>query len=399
MSLYKSEYHRFDGTTWHLHYFKTSADLIVETATYKVMTADERTAISTYLALFNQADKLVKVNPSTGFGVENSKIPSSLIPDLPYLPLNQPLGGSTVFGAVTFNDIVEFSANVEIASLYVTSILSDGGTVTFGGLDSVNFDSAVLINVGDPTLGHHAANKAYVDAQVMAGMRPVAAVKCATTINVTRSGLTTHDGYTLVAGDRILVWKQTNVSENGIYVAAAGAWTRVDADSSKGAYVFVENGQTYNDWYFHASTDTTWIDQGRPDTVKAQAGGGLTRTGNEFLITAGGVTNAMLAGSIAWSKFADTAAADNANTSYDTWPELTAATTAKSLTAHLSMIMAAIGLLRGTANYNTNNTQTIAGAYVIANAKNKTEIGASVPTANPATHGAGDVFLKTLSVS
>jgi hypothetical protein len=45
------------------------------------------------------------------------------------------------------------------------------------------------------------------------------------TVNIaTLSGLTAIDGVTPVAGDRILLKNQTTASQNGIYVAAAGAW-------------------------------------------------------------------------------------------------------------------------------------------------------------------------------
>ena len=50
--------------------------------------------------------------------------------------------------------------------------------------------------------------------------------RLATTANITLSGLQTIDGITTVANDRILVKDQTTPSENGIYVAASGAWTR-----------------------------------------------------------------------------------------------------------------------------------------------------------------------------
>ena len=35
MSLIKSTFKRWDGTTWNIHYFRTSADIVDETATKK----------------------------------------------------------------------------------------------------------------------------------------------------------------------------------------------------------------------------------------------------------------------------------------------------------------------------------------------------------------------------
>ncbi len=52
-------------------------------------------------------------------------------------------------------------------------------------------------------------------------------VRVASTANVASlSGLLTIDGITLVAGDRVLLKDQTSGIDNGIYVVAAGAWTR-----------------------------------------------------------------------------------------------------------------------------------------------------------------------------
>jgi hypothetical protein len=65
-------------------------------------------------------------------------------------------------------------------------------------------------------------------------------VRAATTANVASlSGNVVLDGITTAPGDRILVKNQTTASQNGIYVAAAGAWSRA-ADFDTGA--FLDNG-------------------------------------------------------------------------------------------------------------------------------------------------------------
>lgn len=58
-------------------------------------------------------------------------------------------------------------------------------------------------------------------------------VVCATTANITLSGTQTIDWVAVVATNRVLVKDQTAGAENGIYLCAAGAWTRaVDFDSN-----------------------------------------------------------------------------------------------------------------------------------------------------------------------
>jgi len=52
------------------------------------------------------------------------------------------------------------------------------------------------------------------------------ACRVATTANITLSGLQIIDGISVAAGDRVLVKDQTNQPDNGVYIAASGAWGR-----------------------------------------------------------------------------------------------------------------------------------------------------------------------------
>lgn len=69
----------------------------------------------------------------------------------------------------------------------------------------------------------------------------------ATTANITLSGLQTVDGVALAEGDRVLVWQQSDETQNGIWQASTGNWLRT-YDASKntdfilGTLVFVSNG-------------------------------------------------------------------------------------------------------------------------------------------------------------
>lgn len=86
---------------------------------------------------------------------------------------------------------------------------------------------------------------------------------CATTANITLSGTQTIDGIAVVAGNRVLVKNQTTASTNGLYVVAAGAWTRAaDADTASevaGGTVNVDAGTTLGGTLWRTnfkSTDT-----------------------------------------------------------------------------------------------------------------------------------------------
>lgn len=83
-------------------------------------------------------------------------------------------------------------------------------------------------------------------------------VRVVATSNITLSGLQTIDGVLLESGDRVLVQGQTTASENGIYVAKSGQWSRSrdlsTSDDFKGPiYVAVEEGSTLRNAFYSFS--------------------------------------------------------------------------------------------------------------------------------------------------
>jgi hypothetical protein len=71
--------------------------------------------------------------------------------------------------------------------------------------------------------------------------------RVATNANITLSGLQSIDAVTVAAGDRVLVKDQTAKTENGVYVAASGAWARATdvpdtATQVQGLLVYVREG-------------------------------------------------------------------------------------------------------------------------------------------------------------
>lgn len=165
---------------------------------------------------------------------------------------------------------------------------------------SVSFNSQLLTNLADPVSPQDAATKAYVDAS-RSGLDSKESVRVATTANITLSGTQTIDGVAVVAGNRVLVKNQTTASANGIYVVAAGAWSRAtDADSSdevnSGMFTFVEEGTAHGDQGWVLTTNnpitlnTTALVFGLFSTQgEILAGNGLTKTGNTLDV--GGTTN------------------------------------------------------------------------------------------------------------
>lgn len=127
-------------------------------------------------------------------------------------------------------------------------------------------------------------------------------VRAATTENITLSGTQTIDGVSVSAGNRVLVKNQSTASENGIYVAAAGSWSRADdsgdGDLSGGSFTFVEEGTVNSDsgWVISTNgaitvgtTGITWTQFS--GTGQIVAGNGIIKTGSTLSVDAGsGIT-------------------------------------------------------------------------------------------------------------
>lgn len=114
--------------------------------------------------------------------------------------------------------------------------------------------SGNLVLANDPSSALHPATKQYVDTLVT-GIKPKGSVRVATTANITLSGTQTIDSIAVIANDTVLVKNQSTASQNGLYVVAAGAWSRdsrLDVWAEvPGATVVVEEGTT--------NADTGWI--------------------------------------------------------------------------------------------------------------------------------------------
>jgi hypothetical protein len=165
----------------------------------------------------------------------------------------------------------------------------------------LNMGSQLITSVAAPTTGTDAANKAYVDATT-AGLtwKNSTIVATTTNINLATGTLLTVDGVTVAAGDRVLVKEQTDAAENGIYIAAVGAWSRsTDMDSLSpidevnSAAVFVEQGTANADTGWTVSSTVAALET--DDVVWTQftgasgitAGAGLLLTGNTLDVNYG----------------------------------------------------------------------------------------------------------------
>lgn len=131
----------------------------------------------------------------------------------------------------------------------------DGSRAMTGDLD---MGSNKIINLASPTSNNDAANKEYVD-NAIDGVKRKEPADVATTGNITLSGEQTIDGV-LTSSSRVLVWQQTDATENGIYTSNSGAWTRTgDADTGNeivAATLAILQGSTHINKEFNNNNDS-----------------------------------------------------------------------------------------------------------------------------------------------
>jgi hypothetical protein len=295
---------------------------------------------------FSIINESIGTNQLTNAGVTNAKLANTSVS----------LGAQTLtLGAAATTDLSGITSlvvdDITINGQSITTTASNKDiTLTPHGTGTVVVPSGYKDRAGftDNSL----ANKAYVDS-VSQGLDVKNSVVIATTQNIDNvtynngtAGvgatltydspifiLAQIDGVTPTIGDRILIKNQTNAAHNGIYTYGAGdVFTRaIDADTSSdlsgGVFVFVEQGtlNADNGYVFTHNGAPTIGTTNLPVSQfsgagQITAGAALTKSGNQLDVAvdnssieittdalnvkALGITNAMLAGSIATSKLA-----------------------------------------------------------------------------------------------
>lgn len=156
------------------------------------------------------------------------------------------------------------STDTGVTTVLPTSTVRAGKALFFDGsgnpsvTSTVDTISAAAAAASASAAATSAANAATAQAAAEAastGIRWRPSVKAATTANIALSGPQTIDSVSCIAGDRVLVKDQSTSSQNGVYIVAAGSWTRAtDADTWAelvSQAVSVEQGA--------ANADSQWI--------------------------------------------------------------------------------------------------------------------------------------------
>ena len=220
--------------------------------------------------------------------------------------------------------------NISTANTVAANILTVTTTASIGG--NLNMNSQNITSLANPVNAQDAVTKTYVDTLVASGIHFHDPVRVESPINLTATynngtagvGATLTnsgtqaaliiDGITMVVADRVLVYEQTDETQNGIYVVSdvgsvSTNWvlTRAsDADTyvinsadglSEGSSVFVQQGTTGAGELYTCNTagvitfGTTNITFAQINSAQIySAGTGLTLTGTQFSIANTAVT-------------------------------------------------------------------------------------------------------------
>src|SRR6056300_133354 len=251
------------------------------------------------------------------------------------------INGGTIDGATINGGSI--GATTPVTELQVDDINVNGneisntsGAISLNALTNIDVNSSKIVSLGTPTDDTDAATKAYVDTIAAAGIHYNAPVRVESPTNLnatynnsngtlTNAGTQTAlviDGITLSAGDRVLVYTQTNQTQNGIYEvtdvgSGASNWelTRTaDTDSygvsdpdalGQGDAFFVKEGDTGAGELYVMNTSgtitfgTTNITFSQiAETAVYSAGQSLTLSGTEFSVTGGSIGSTQLTSAV-----------------------------------------------------------------------------------------------------
>lgn len=223
----------------------------------------------------------------------------------PSTPLPGQFYYNSTSGRVLFRNassFLDYTARANHSGTQLAATISDFDTrVRVSRLDqmaaptaAVSMNSQRITGLATPTVDSDAATKGYVDAAVN-GTDWKQSVRAATTGNITLSGLQTIDGISVGVNDPVLVKDQTTGSQNGIYLAQSGAWTRrpdadANAEVTAGLSVMVTEGTTLADTQWCLTTnDAITIDT--TSLVFAQIGAGSSYVQGTGISIAGNVVS------------------------------------------------------------------------------------------------------------
>jgi NADH dehydrogenase/NADH:ubiquinone oxidoreductase subunit G len=207
-------------------------------------------------------------------------------------------GGASVIAAAASAAAALVSENAAAADAVLTAadVVSTNADVVTAAASAA---AASTSETNAETAETNAAASAAAAAASAAGIFWKEPVLCRSTTNITLSGEQTLDD-TLTSTSRVLVPSQTDASENGVYVTAAGAWARAAPldtwDEHVGAAVIVSEGTAHGDSAWICTVDAggtlgttaiTWAALSQVYSTATTSSEGIIKTSTAAELTTG----------------------------------------------------------------------------------------------------------------
>ena len=204
-----------------------------------------------------------------------------------------------VSGGVFVNASLATAGIAAASHTHTASNVTDFNTSADARIAAANLSDLNNVNAGSPSdndvLSWDAGTSQWI-AEAPSGGGSGSAhwhdpVECVTTANVDLAGGgiangTTHDGYTVATGNRILVANQSSAAENGIYIVPASGTASRASDmaasyNASGDVVAIKRGTTYSDFWAVVTSNSSVVGTD-PITIALVDNGASTVAANLF---------------------------------------------------------------------------------------------------------------------
>ena len=199
------------------------------------------------------------------------------------------------------------TSNVGDAQITKAKLSSSAVDSTVMDMTATYDFSSGTLQSATPSNSNDVANKSYVDS-VASGLYVREPAVAAAGSNIDLSDLPASiDGISMSNGDRFLCLNQSPASENGVYSysSAGGSASRTsdmdEADDFPGAFLWVKQGNTYEDQGFVCTNDSVTLGSTSISFVRfsgtgmISVSGGLQKNGDDLSIADSGVSSAKIA--------------------------------------------------------------------------------------------------------
>lgn len=180
------------------------------------------------------------------------------------------------------------------------NILENGIIELFSLANLISMRNARITNVANAIETKDAINLGQLREEMATGIHPVSSSMAISTNNISSiSGFLVIDGYQTLENDVVLLWKQNNQEENGLYIVKSGSWQRIEKGNGneKGATTSVLGGNTYFGYSMYALDENAYIWDIHTPNIQYTGGDGILVDGTTINIKALSIVDNMISAS------------------------------------------------------------------------------------------------------